>query len=97
MGSDHGGGETISAFGELWFGVLSCQHCVYDDLREEVKEGTHQGVTSFTKPRGIAEKKTSLWAPMLSLLLRVSLTYVHLSGLPRKVLTKHELQAFTIL
>ena len=96
-GSDRGGGETISAFGELWFGVLSCQRCVCDGLREEVKEGTHQGVTLFTKHRGTAEKKTSLWAPVLRDCCSVSAMRVHLSDLPRKVLTNHELQAFTVL
>lgn len=56
-GSDPGGAETISAFGELWLGVLACQRCVCGGLREEVEEGTHQGVTLFTKPGGTAEKK----------------------------------------
>lgn len=37
--------------------MLSRQPCVRDGLREEVKEGTHQEVMLFTKPRGIAEKK----------------------------------------
>lgn len=56
VGSGVGGGKIISAFRELRFGVLSSQPCVRDGIREEVKEGTHQGVTLFNKPRGIAGK-----------------------------------------
>lgn len=56
-GSDRGGGKTVSAFGELWFGGLSYQPCICDGLRGEVKEGTRQGVTLFTKSRGTVEKK----------------------------------------
>lgn len=56
VGSGIGGGKIISAFRELRFGVLSSQPCVRNGIREEVKEGTHQGVTLFNKPRGIAGK-----------------------------------------
>lgn len=90
-------GETISAFEELRLGVLSRQRGVCGGLRNWVKVGAHQGVTTFTKSRGIAEKMISLWAPVLRTLLRVSPKCVHLSDLPRNILTKHEPQAFTIL
>lgn len=60
-GSDRGGGETVSAFGELWFGGLSYQPCVCDGLRGEVKEGTRQGVTLFTKSRGTVLKKRQVF------------------------------------
>lgn len=97
VGSDCGGGKTISACGGLWFGVLLCEHCFCDGLTEEAKEVTPQGVTLFVKLRGIAEPKTSLGAPVLRLLLRVSPMCVHLSDPPRKVLTKQGCQAFTVL
>lgn len=65
-------GQNHFCLWRLWFGVLSCQHCFCNGLREEVKEGTRQGATLFIKSRGIAEPKTSLGAPVLRLLLRVS-------------------------
>lgn len=33
---------------------------VWDGLGEEVEEGAHQGVTLFTKPRGLVRKDKSL-------------------------------------
>lgn len=60
VGSGVGEGKNISAFRELRFGVPSSQPCVRDGLKEEVQEGTHEGMPLFTKPRGIAEKKASL-------------------------------------
>lgn len=46
------GQKNISAFREMSFDVGASQPCVHDGRGEEVKEGTHQGVTLFTKPRG---------------------------------------------
>lgn len=38
---------------------LECYH-VWDGLGEEMEEDAHQGVTLFTKPRGLIRKDESL-------------------------------------